>query len=102
MEKVFKNIFEELIRINKFLDNNAFTKSDISEEQENYDDFVRTLKELHELLIIFEKTPLEDFQKGTENLVHLHGFMSSLSWYIDNLHQRVIDTIKHYPVADDL
>jgi hypothetical protein len=102
MEEMFKGVFEELIRINKFLDNNVLRKEDIAEERENYDDFLQTLKKLNELLITFQMTPIEDFRKGTENLVHLHSFMSSLSWYINNLHERVIDTIKHYPVPDDL
>lgn len=102
METIFKNVFEQLVVLNNFLDKKAFSENDLREEEENYKDFLQTLKELNELLIECKNTPIDDVQAGAENIKRLHLLMDKVSWYIENLHERVTAIFRYYPVPDDL
>lgn len=99
MEKIFKDVFEQLVVLNDFLGRKVFTQGDLCEEKENYEDFSQTLKELNELLIVYKNTPMDDVRSGCKNLLEFHTLMDGLRWYVQNLHDRVIDVLKQYPNA---
>lgn len=102
MKKVFKDVLNQLIILNDFVGKKALTESDLKEERENYDNFLQTMKEMEELLIVFKNTPINDIRAGSKNIKRLHLLMDKLSWYMENLHERVRTVFKHYPVPDDL
>lgn len=102
MEKIFKDILNQLVVLNNFLDKKAFNEDDFQEEEESYNNFLQRLKELNELLVVYKNTSVNDVYAGSKNIMELHILMSALSNYVQNLHDRIIDVLKQYPMSDGM
>ena len=97
MEKMLRDLTDQIYKYNKALDKSVLNINDIEEEEENLKDILKTQKDLQELLLILKKTQTGDLQKDNENLMELHTLLNSFSWYFQNIHKVLRDIFKNYP-----
>src|SRR3990172_13294403 len=100
MEKLLQKMTDELIQINTFLGNTAFSAKDIANEKENLRDLSQTIKKLAVWTEEIKNCPLGDENKFCEKIVELHLLMANLTWYFDNLHENVKKIITTYPFSE--
>ena len=85
-----------MFKINEKLEPKAFTIKDIKDEDQYYNDFVKTKTQLRDLInSLNEKNINIDLMR--DDLINLHVLLCDLNWYFDNLHENVKKIIAHLP-----
>ena len=100
MEKMLRELTDQIYKYNASLDNKVLKPEDIEEEEDNLKDVLKFQKELKELLSILKSSSVGDLQRDNENLMKFHVLLDGFSWYFQNIHKVLMDIFKNYPDED--
>ena len=98
MEKMLRELTDQLYKYNAWLGNKVLKPEDIEEEEDNLKDVLKEQQELKELLAYLKNASIGDnWENDTDNLMKLHTLLNGFSWYFQNIHKILMDIFKNYP-----
>ncbi len=97
MQKLLRELIDQIYKFDNALEQKTLTKQDIEEEEDNLRDILRTKIELEKLLLELKKYPKGGLERDNQALMQLHILLDNCSWYFQNIHTRLMDIFKNYP-----
>lgn len=101
MQKLLRQLTDEIYRINEFLGKKALSDKEIAEEEENLKDLLETQEKLKDVLEKIKKCPLNDENLFCDQIIELHVLKSNMEWYFQNLNENVQKIIENYPFSKE-
>lgn len=86
MEKLFRDIINELYRLNDLFGKRALSATDIKAEEENYIRFINMQEKLLKLMPKLQQSSLNNKSEYTQNLLELYAIIGNLHECCDDLH----------------
>lgn len=100
MERVLRDLTDQIYKYNDILQKKALSEKDIIEEEDNLKDALESMKRLSEKLHELKNKPVGNFNNDKKDILDMHFLLDNLSWYFQNIHDRLRGIMKNYPWQD--